>query len=126
MTLLKQILYLAICIYHEARGESAKGQVAVGHVIMNRVQSRDKSVEDIVLQPYQFSWANNNKRPPISNYGSLAKCYDSAMVCLEERLNGQDLHGADHYFAEYIEMPYWAKDMVQVEKIGQHIFYRSS
>ena len=63
MPILKQILWLAICIYHEARGESAKGQIAVGHVIMNRVGSRDKSVEKIVLQPYQFSWANNNKRP---------------------------------------------------------------
>jgi len=120
----QHVLWLAICIYHEARGEPKEGQIAVAHVIMNRVRERDKSVEQIVLQPFQFSWANNNRRPPIKNYAALSECLDSAMVCLSERMQGVDFDGANHYFADSIRPPVWASKMRKIGKIGAHVFYR--
>lgn len=44
-------------IYHEARGETYKGQVAVGWVILNRLKSDlfPKKICDVVYQPKQFT-----------------------------------------------------------------------
>ena len=52
-----EIKELANVIYHEARGESRRGQIAVGQVVMNRVaDSRYPStVRGVVWQRAQFS-----------------------------------------------------------------------
>lgn len=123
--IMRQMSWLAICIYHEARGESLAGQIAVGHVIMNRVKKEGKSVEDVVLRPYQFSWANGGNRPAIGDYAAFLTCMESALACLSERMDGKDFFGADHYFADYIKSPAWAASMTFVRKAGKHLFYRS-
>lgn len=48
---------MAQVIYHEARGESQQGKIAVGQVVMNRVNSGKypKTVHAVVWQPRQFS-----------------------------------------------------------------------
>lgn len=123
--LTEQIFWLAICIYHEARGESEQGQIAVGHVIMNRVNAKSLSVKTIVLKPYQFSWANSGRRPPIYDYLAFSDCFNSATRCLGERLSGENLLGADHYFADYIEAPKWSENMKFIKMIGKHLFFKS-
>ena len=72
MLFLESIFWLAMNIYHEARGEQLAGQVAVGHVVLNRAERQGKPVKDIVLAPYQFSWANGDARPSVSDYDSCA------------------------------------------------------
>src|SRR5438093_4776081 len=60
----QEIDCLALTIYHEARGESERGKLAVGHVVMNRTRSAlfPASVCDVVRQGgqqrdrCQFSW----------------------------------------------------------------------
>ena len=49
---------LTEALYHEARGESVKGQRAVAEVILNRVDhpAFPKSVCGVVNQPSQFSY----------------------------------------------------------------------
>jgi len=127
--LLEQIFWLAVCIYHEARGESDRGKVAVGHAILNRVEKRDKSIKDIVLQPWQFSFANINviegkPLPPIKDYQALIDCQHNAFVCLIERLEGKDLNGANHYFNDSLVTPSWAKNMKFIDQIGNHVFFK--
>lgn len=53
----KDIKELANVIYHEARGESRKGQIAVAHVVLNRVADPryPNSVAGVVWQRHQFS-----------------------------------------------------------------------
>lgn len=126
MILTEQILYLAICIYHEGRGEPKEGQVAIAHVVMNRVRKAGKSIRETVLRPWQFSWANGANRPAIKDYAALIECTDSAIQCLSERVEGKDLFGADHYFADYIEEPKWVERMTFVKQIGRHKFYRDA
>jgi spore germination cell wall hydrolase CwlJ-like protein len=46
------------------------------------------------------------------------------MRCYEERLEGKDLHGVDHYFADYIDKPKWAESMTLIAVIGKHQFYK--
>jgi len=126
------LLWLALNAYHEARGESFEGQVAVCHVVLNRAANRRKSVKEIVLAPFQFSWANGGERPAIKDYAAFEQCMKAAdLAANRERTQGSNLQGADHYYAysgkNAIKEPYWVKkgNMKEVARIGHHIFYRS-
>jgi len=122
------LLWLAICLYHEARGESLEGKIAVCHVILNRADRHGPSlpVKDVVLKPMQFSWANHGSRPAISDYQALIDCAKAAETCRHRRRHSDDFfEGADHYYANYIDPPSWAKGMTMVKKVGRHIFFRS-
>lgn len=119
------ITWLALNAYHEARGESDEGVKAVNHVVLNRCELRNMSVREVVLQPWQFSWANKGARPAITDYPALERCLRLAAETLAERLHGFTLHGADHYYAEYIAQPSWAGKMKRICKIGRHIFFKA-
>jgi len=49
---------MALTIYGEARGESREGKIAVGSVILERVDHRQwdgTTIHEVCLMPYQFS-----------------------------------------------------------------------
>ena len=119
------LTWLAINAYHEARSEPDEGIKAVCHVVLNRAEARKLSVAEVVLQPWQFSWANKGARPPITDYASLQRCLRLAAETVAERLQGKTLWGADHYYAEYITQPGWAGRMKRICQIGRHIFFRA-
>ena len=120
------LFWLAINAYHEARGESDLGVKAVCHVVLNRARAQKKAVKDVVLQPMQFSWANGGARPAIKEYDSFQRCLTLASQAIGEDEAGQDMGGIDHYYADYIQAPPWAKNMKTVQKIGTHIFMRGA
>ncbi len=62
---MEDVQHLANVIYHEARGESVEGQVAVGQVVMNRVKSGrfGGTVREVVYQPRQFSGIRQYRVP---------------------------------------------------------------
>lgn len=64
---------MAQVIYHEARGESQEGKIAVGQVVMNRVKSGKypNTVYEVVWQRGQFS--NMRKYTVPREYITLAK-----------------------------------------------------
>ena len=49
---------LTQAIYHEARGESIEGQIAVGWVVLNRTLSArfPSTICEVIYQRHQFSW----------------------------------------------------------------------
>ena len=54
---------LGLCVYGEARGESALGQIAVSEVVFNRFDKSNKTIiEQILLQPLQFSCFNRGNK----------------------------------------------------------------
>lgn len=123
MNTIAQIFWLTINLYHEARGEPLEGMKAVCHVVLNRAEKRNQSVQQVVLAPWQFSWANGNKRPALHDYDALQKCMEAASEAIQERLQGKTLAGADHYHTLQVN-PAWNKGMKVVAKIGNHIFYK--
>ncbi len=122
--MIDQLTWLAINLYHEARGEPEEGQLAVCHVVLNRVAKRGLSIKDVVLQPMQFSWANSGARPPIKDYGALENCLLIAQQAINERLLGEVFYKADHYYNPNKADPRWARSMRPVKTIGNHIFLR--
>lgn len=111
-------------IIGESANQSYDGMLAVSNVIRNRAKSRRMSHEDVCLQPKQFScwndlnWLKSHLKAN-SRHIQLAR---KAWIDSEHK---SIVGKADHYYADYIKKPYWAKSMKFVKKIGRHLFYES-
>ena len=112
-------------IYHEARGESKKGQYAVAHVTMNRVKHEKfpDTVCEVVFQPKQFSWTHTIKDPRPREYQAWKQAQKIALDVIYGNVP-DNTFGAIYYHADYVD-PWWAKadGMFMTRTIGSHIFY---
>ena len=119
----QQITCIATAVYHEARGEPSIGQVAVAHVILNRVSARQwgNIPCEVVYQPYQFT----NIELAAPDYTS--KEWQEALEIARRSVSGflpDPTGGATHYYApERVETPWWAKALTYLVDIGGHRFY---
>ncbi|HEY4344457.1 MAG TPA: cell wall hydrolase [Parvibaculum sp.] len=128
----KQRRCLTESIYFEARGESAVGQLAIAEVILNRVMSGryPTSICGVVFQgaksnQCQFSFACNGDMKKPRDPVAWRKAQRLAHYVLAGKVRNTIVGSATYYHATYVN-PYWAPRMVEVAKIGQHIFYRSA
>jgi hypothetical protein len=117
---------IAVAVYHEARGESLEGQMAVAKVIMNRAASGKYPTSwcGVVKQPWQFSFVHNGRFPSVDQ-GSAAWRKALGVTRLAVA-NAVETVPSDclWYHADYVA-PSWGQRLTRVEKIGAHIFYRS-
>ena len=121
---------LALNIYFEARGEPEVGQLAVGHVVMNRVASArfPGTVCDVIQQGgalrlyrCQFSWWCDGRSDKPRNKRLWEKSAELALKVYWGR-TVDPTEGALWYHADYVK-PYWRKEFERGPKIGRHIFY---
>jgi len=86
------MMCLSLLLFHESRGESLKGQVAVMEVVMNRVQDSrfPKTPCAVIKQKSQFSWTSNpnNLKPPKYEYKAWEQSQKVATDYLSKRNNG--------------------------------------
>lgn len=112
------VLLLAKLIYSEAGDEPNKGKLAVGEVVINRMNKLGKSLEDIIFEKNQFDGVKTHwfkEDPPI-------ECINAAT----EVLNGQSsvLNSNTVLFANLkLCNPEWAKLDKFVTRIGDHWFF---
>ena len=87
---------LAALIFCEAGGESYEGQVAVGAVVMNRLESGSypNTIEGVIYQSGQFTPAGNGKVQRTLDNGKYKYCLSAA----EAALSGQDNTGGALHF----------------------------
>lgn len=80
---------LARLVYHEARGESFEGQVAVVEVVLNRVQSASfpNTVAEVIFAPGQFSPAKrlDSAQPSEVQYNAVETALTSETRILSEK-----------------------------------------
>jgi len=117
---------IAVAVYHEARGESLEGQMAVAKVIMNRAASGKypSSWCGVVKQPWQFSFVHHGQMPSVDQPSSAwRKALGVPRLTVANAVNTVP---ADvlWYHADYVA-PSWGRRLTRVEKIGAHIFYRA-
>ncbi|WP_082311322.1 spore cortex-lytic enzyme [Paenibacillus sp. FJAT-27812] len=108
---------LARIIYAEARGESYKGQVAVGAVVMNRMASSSfpNSIKGVIEQPRAFTAVDDGQY----NLTPDKTAYQAA----QEAVKGYDpTNGALYYFNPETATSDWIWSRKQTIKIGRHIF----
>jgi len=132
---------MALTIYGEARGEPYEGKVAVGSVILERVEHRDwdgKTLHEVCLMPYQFScflpadpnfkalkliagdWGTKIARSKV-----LSECYAITSGLLDGTIPRTPEIAAAHccQYKTRRATAAWAKKMKVILTIGQHEFY---
>ncbi len=108
---------LARVISAEARGEPYVGQVAVGAVILNRIEhpSFPNTLAGVIYQPGAFSCVNDG--------GINAPVSDSAYRAARDAINGWDPSGGAIYYynpAKATSSWIWSRPVITV--IGDHRF----
>jgi spore germination cell wall hydrolase CwlJ-like protein len=113
----KQELHcLAQNIYHEARGEPRRGQLAVALVTLNRKKHKNypNSICKVVYQPYQFSWTKVKSKHKVK---IPLEYYQTASQALQIK----DFTFNAIYFHNTTIKPNWKAR--RIAKIGNHVFY---
>ena len=113
------VYLLAKVIAAEARGESYTGQVAVGAVVLNRVDSASfpDTVSGVVYQKGAFSAVTD------SNW-SVSPTADSRKAA-QDAINGWDpTGGALYYYNPAKTSNQWIRTRPVITTIGKHVFCR--
>jgi spore germination cell wall hydrolase CwlJ-like protein len=115
-------------VYYEAGVENRVGKIAVAQVTLNRVRSANypDTICDVVMQPSQFSWANNRDRRwthPTGPKWETSKRI--ARQVIKEGYRVPALQAAVFYHADYVS-PAWKDSNAVIAQVGTHIFYTSA
>ena len=108
---------MAQAIHGEARGEPYVGQVAVGAVIMNRVNhpSFPNSIAGVIFQPGAFT--------AVADGQMFMNPDESSMKAARDALNGWDpVGGAIYYYNPAKTTNRWIYSRPVVKVIGKHYF----
>ena len=108
---------LARIISAEARGEPYEGQVAVGAVVLNRVEhpSFPDTFSGVIYQPGAFT--------AIVDGQFQEKVTDSAYNAARDALNGWDpTGGAIYYYNPDKTSNKWIRSRPVIKRIGNHLF----
>ncbi|MEM1486095.1 spore cortex-lytic enzyme [Oscillospiraceae bacterium PP1C4] len=111
------IVLLANIISAEARGEPMDGQVAVGAVVLNRVEhpSFPDTLAGVVYQPGAFT--------AITDGQINEDVAESAKTAARQALNGLDPSGgAIYYFNPDKTSNKWMRTRPVIKRIGKHLF----
>ena len=114
---------LAAGIYFEAKSESLKGQLAVGHVIANRAESGrfPSSYCGVLFQRSQFSFVRGRSYP---NVPRASRDWEEAVAIA--KIVDQELHpspmGKALFFHATRVSPRWR--LTRIGTLGNHVFYR--
>ena len=112
-----EIDLLSRTISAEARGEPYEGQVAVGAVILNRVEhpSFPNTIAGVVYQNGAFSCMNDGQfNQPVS---------DSSRKAAVDAINGWDPSGgAIYYYNPVTATSRWIRSRPVITTIGAHVF----
>lgn len=117
------VICLAKNIYHEARGESLKGKLAVAKVTLNRVEAAgfSNTVCGVVYEPKQFSWTSNRALKVLDKQ-AWAEALELAQHSIQTQLMYMNF---DALYFHTVQMPKPSKWRVKkVAKIGNHVFYK--
>tara|TARA_R110000787_G_scaffold285226_1_gene400400 strand:+ start:398 stop:805 length:408 start_codon:yes stop_codon:yes gene_type:complete len=129
----ESVVCMAIAVYFEARGEPSAGQIAVAHVIQNRIEDPryPDNACDVVKQGYywggnpvrdmcQFSfWCDGKSDNPRNKQTWYNALYISSLSAAVPDITA----GATHYHSTEV-LPEWAYTGKVTAKIHEHVFYR--
>ena len=111
------VMVLAKMIHGEARGEPYVGKVAVGAVILNRVEDKEfpDSVHGVCFQPGAFD--------AVSDGQYYMEPDKEALKAAKAALNGWDpTYGALYYWNPATATSKWIWSRKVITQIGKHIF----
>mgnify|MGYP000653301050 CR=1 FL=1 len=119
----RELTCLATAIYHEAKGETLNGQLAVGRVIVARSKSGrfPNSYCGVVFQRSQFSFVRGNAMPAISKTSRGWKNAVAMAQIAHENSWTSQVEGALYFHAARVS-PGW--HLTRLARVDNHVFYR--
>ena len=111
------VYLLARTIYAEGRGEPYVGQVAIGAVILNRVQHQSfpNTISGVVYQKNAFTAVSDGQINLTPN--------ETAMKAARDAINGWDPSGgAIYYYNPAVATSSWIFSRPTITVIGKHVF----
>ena len=126
------MVFMALVIWREARGECRECKEAVAGCILNRANSPGwwgRGIMGVMFKPWQFSSVTDPKDRQLTTWPSPVD--PSWLECLDiadQAVSGKLVHpapGADSYFDISIPDPIWATDKTFVRQIGRIKFYNT-
>ena len=111
------VYLLARTIYAEGRGEPYTGQVAIGAVVLNRVQRPEfpNTISGVVYQKHAFTAVSDGQINLTPN--------ETAMKAARDAINGWDpTGGAIYYYNPAVATSSWIFSRQTVTVIGKHVF----
>jgi spore germination cell wall hydrolase CwlJ-like protein len=114
----QKVRCLSEVVYHEARGESYRGRLAVAQTVLNRVKSVHfpNTVCGVVFQKSQFSWTRTWNQSWTADRDSI----QVARVALMGTHSMKDFHAL--YFHNKTVKPAWKRQYLTT--IDNHVFYK--
>lgn len=118
----EDLYWLSKIIYAECRGEPLNGKIAVGNVVLNRVESPDfpNSVRDVVFdQKFGIQFT------PVENGSIYDEPDDESIIAAKLCLDGASVVGNSIYFLNPVKASnFWTVNhCTYVATIGRHQFY---
>lgn len=119
----QEIHCLATVLWHESRGESVKGQLAVASVVLNRAIKKNTTVCNVMSHSKQFSWYAN--KPELLDKSILWKQLYLAEGAYAKFAVGKHdtTRGASHFVTKNTHN-YWTRKLKHVATIGNHKLYK--
>jgi N-acetylmuramoyl-L-alanine amidase len=118
------LYWLARIIHAEAGAEPYNGKVAVGNVILNRVNSKDfpNTIYDVIFEYYQ----NIPQFSPVADGTIYNTPSEESMQAARDALNGSRPVGNSTYFfnPDKAAGTWIVKNKAYVTRIGGHTFYQ--
>ena len=115
----KQTTCLAEAVYHESRGESVDGQMAVAYVVLHRATQTNESLCDVIHKPHQFAFYSEGHEKRVTDIHAWRM---AAMIAvMAQTTQTYDHHDDIMYFTGGKIHPW--KNTRYVMTIGAHHFY---
>jgi spore germination cell wall hydrolase CwlJ-like protein len=120
----RELECLAAGVYFEAKSEPLVGQLAVGRVIANRVNSKGRfpsSYCGVLFQRGQFSFVRGGRWPAVNKSGAQWKNAVAIARIVDADLHDSSIGRALFFHARRVS-PGWP--LTRVASVGNHVFYR--
>ena len=115
---------LAVGIYFESKSEPLAGQLAVGEVIANRVNSNGRFPSTycgVLFQRGQFSFVRGRSWPAVNKSGRQWQNAVAIAKIVDQDLKDSAVGNALFFHAKHVS-PRWR--LKRVASVGNHVFYR--
>ena len=123
------IVFTALVLWREARGEPTVGKVAVVHSILNRVHRPKwwgKTLMEVLFKRLQYSSVTDPNDKQLVIWPVKNPLWEECKTISYDVIYGKlanPVPGADSYHDISIPSPYWAESKMFVKQIGRLKFY---
>lgn len=122
----RDVLSIALNVYHEVRGDVVAAQYAVAHVTKNRAENNitSNSCYGVVWSPHQFSWTRSSLQKIIPHDQQAWKHAQQVAYQVYTGKHRDNTHGSTNFYApnRTKETPAWIENSIKTVHIGQQIF----